>query len=43
MKKTKFNTKRSEVKKQIKENPAVNKKAFNELVRRASQPLKKKD
>lgn len=43
MKKTKLDIKRKEIKKQIKENPGVNKKEFNELLKRASQPLKKRD
>lgn len=38
MKKTKFKIKREEIKKKIKENPSVDKKDFEELVRRASQP-----
>lgn len=40
MKKTRFNPKRKQIEKQIKENPSVAKQDFLELVKRASQPKK---
>ena len=38
MKKTKFNIKRKEIQKKIKQNINVDKKDFLELIKRASQP-----
>lgn len=40
MKKTKLNTKREEFQKKTKENPKINQKEFQELLRRAVQPSK---
>lgn len=39
MKKTKFNIKRKEIQRRIKQNINIDKKDFFELLRRASQPL----
>lgn len=38
MKKTKFNIKRKEIQRRIKQNIKVDKKDFFELIKRASQP-----
>jgi hypothetical protein len=38
MKKTKFNIKRKEIQKRIKQNITVDKKDFLELIKRASKP-----